>query len=110
MFNPASFSTTRESIVIGNSTHPVQEYVRGLYARPVPNRPDLWYVRTVSDAVTITYRPSDRTLCFYEFGFDVFKEHVKMGTLPYVEVVDVPDYDKHFGNTILAELLDMQPA
>lgn len=98
----------RESIVIGNSTHPVSKLVTSLLARPVPNRPELWYVRTVDDTVTITYRPGDATLCFYPFGFDQFKEHVKLNTLPNLEVVSVPDYDKYFGNTILAELLDRQ--
>ena len=103
-------SVNRASIAIGNSEHPVGKLVTSLLARPVPNRTDLWYVRTVSDKVTITYRPFDQSLCFYPFGFDVFKEHIKMGTLPHAEVVDIPENSKYIGSTILAELRDLLSA
>lgn len=103
-------SVNRTSIAIGNSEHPVGKLVTSLLARPVPNRTDLWYVRTVSDKVTITYRPFDQSLCFYPFGFDVFKEHIKMGTLPHAEAVDIPENSKYIGSTILAELRDLLSA
>lgn len=106
MFNPASFKAHRESIVIGNSEHPVQQYVTGLLARPVPGRDDLWYIRTTTDDVTITYRPRDRSLCFYELSFAEFKAAVVAKTLPNVDVVDLPDTDKYIGNAIFRELND----
>lgn len=42
--------------------------------------------------------------------FDVFKEHIKMGTLPHAEVVDIPENSKYIGSTILAELRDLLSA
>ena len=106
MFNPANFKANRESIVIGNSTHPVVEYVRGLYVYPVPGRTDLWYVRSTADDMVITYRLRDRTLCFYEMSFAEFKQHVEASTLPNVDVVDIPDTEKYIGNAIFRELND----
>ena len=102
IFNAAQFKTaaTRESIVLGNSEHPVADLVVSLMARPVPGRDDLWYIRTKSDSVTVTYRPSDRSLCVYEFGFEAFKQHVKDGTLPNIDVYDVPETDKWVGNAV----------
>ena len=102
IFNPAQFKTaaTRESIVLGNSEHPVADLVVSLMAKPVPSRDDLWYIRTKSDAVTVTYRPSDRSLCVYEFGFAEFKQHVANKTLPNLEVYDVPQTDKYIGNAV----------
>ena len=43
MFDAKQFarSAVRESIAIGNSAHPVAEYVTGMLARPVPGREDL---------------------------------------------------------------------
>lgn len=108
MFNPASFSTARESIVIGNSTHPVQEYVRGLYVYPVPGRVDLWYARSTADDVVVTYRQRDRTLCFYEMSFAEFKQHVEASTLPNVDVVEIPETDKYIGNAIWREFKDRE--
>ena len=108
MFISSVSSVKREAIAIAKSQHPVGKLVTSLLAKPVPNHPELWYVRTMTDTVTITYRPGDQSLCFYPFGFDVFKEHIKLGTLPNLEIVSMPDYDKYIGNTILAGLLDMQ--
>ena len=104
MFNPAAMSTVRESIAIGNSAHPVGELVVSLLAKPVPGLNDLWYIRTKSDTVTITYRPADRSLCFYEFGFAEFRKHVEDKTLPNIEVVDLDPSDKWIGNKINKEL------
>lgn len=104
MFNPAAMTTARESIVIGNNEHPVAKQVVSLLAKPVPGCADLWYVRTKKDTVTITYRPSDSTLCFYEFGFAQFRKHVEEKSLPSVEVVDLDPSDKWIGNKINKEL------
>lgn len=102
MFDPSKFATAsvRESIAIGNSEHPVADLVVSLLARPVPGRDDLWYIRTKSDKCTVTYRPSDRSLCVYEFGFAEFKQHVANKTLPNIDVYDVPETDKWVGNEI----------
>ena len=106
MFDPASFALKvgRESIAIGNSAHPVTEYVTGLLARPVPGREDLWYIRTKDDQTVITYRPSDRTLSFYEMSFADFRKLVESQTLPSIDVLEVPDTDKYIGNVICREL------
>ena len=102
IFNPAQFKTAavRESIAIGNSEHPVGELVVSLLAKPVPSRSDLWYIRTISDKCTVTYRPADKSFCVYEFGFEAFKQHVKAGTLPNIDVYDIGDTDKYIGNEI----------
>lgn len=106
MFNPAAFSAPvrRESIVIGNSEHPVNELVVSLLAKPVPGCDDLWYVRTKKDTVTITYRPADKTMCFYEFGFAEFRKHVENKTLPNLDVIDIDPTSKYLGNEINREL------
>lgn len=98
-------SAHRESIAIGNSDHPVAKLVSSLMARPVPGRKDLWYIRTIKDDVTITYRPSDSSLCFYEFGFSEFKQRVLDNILPNLDVVTVPPTDKWVGNVVVAELV-----
>ena len=102
IFNPAQFKTAavRESIILGNSEHPVGELVVSMLAKPVPGRADLWYIRTISDKCTVTYRPADRSLCVYEFGFAEFRKHVEASTLPNLEVYDVPDTDKYVGNAV----------
>lgn len=106
MFNPAIFASSmrRESIVLGNSDHPVGDLVVGLLAKPVPGCSDLWYVRTKKDTVTITYRPADDSLCFYELSFAEFRKHVEDKTLPSVEVVDNDPTSKNLGTTINREL------
>ena len=106
MFDAKQFarSAVRESIAIGNSAHPVTEYVTGLLARPVPGREDLWYIRTKDDQTVITYRKSDRTLSVYEMSFADFRKRVESQTLPAIEVLEIPDTDKYIGNVIYREL------
>lgn len=106
MFNPAAFVTAhRESFTIGNSEHPVAKHVVSLLAKPVTGRSDLWYIRTKKDTVTITYRPSDSSLCFYEFGFAKFRKHVEEKTLPNIEPINVSKEDKWLGSVIVRELV-----
>ena len=102
MFDAKQFarSAVRESIAIGNSAHPVAEYVTSLLARPVPGREDLWYIRTKDDQTVITYRKSDRTLSFYEMSFADFRRLVESRALPSVDVLDIPETDKYIGNTV----------
>lgn len=107
MFIPSVSSVNRVPIAIGNPDHPVANYVVSMLATPVVNRADLWCIRTVTDMVTITYHPSSRTLRFYELSFDMFKEHVKLGTLASVSIIFVPTTDKHIGNSILRNLIDI---
>ena len=106
MFDAKQFarSAVRESIAIGNSAHPVAEYVTSMLARPVPGRDDLWYIRTKDDQTVITYRKSDRTLSFYEMSFADFRKLVESQTLPSIDVLEVPDTDKYIGNVICREL------
>ena len=103
MFDPAAFKARREPIAIGNSEHPVGQ-VASLVARPVPGRDDLWYIRTHGDREVVTYRPSDHTLCFYNFSFEEFKKRVQEGTLPNLDIIQVPDNEKWIGNTVLMYL------
>lgn len=103
MFDPAAFKTHRESIAIGNSEHPVSA-VASLLARPVPGREDLWYIRTKGDRQTVTFRPADRSLCFYDFSFEEFKKHVSEGTLPNLDIIVVPDTEKWIGNYVVQGL------
>ena len=106
MFDAKQFarSAVRESIAIGNSAHPVAEYVTGMLARPVPGREDLWYIRTKDDQTVITYRKSDRTLSFYEMSFADFRGLVESRALPSVDVLDIPETDKYIGNVIYRTL------
>lgn len=106
MFDAKQFarSAVRESIAIGNSAHPVAEYVTNMLARPVPGREDLWYIRTKDDQTVITYRKSDRTLSFYEMSFADFRSMVESHSLPSVDVLDIPETDKYIGNAIYRAL------
>ena len=106
MFDAKSFArkAVRESVAIGNSEHPVTEYVTSLLARPVPGREDLWYVRTKDDRTVVTYRKSDRTLSFYEMSFADFRSMVESQSLPSVDVLDIPETDKYIGNAIYRAL------
>ena len=106
MLDAKQFARTavRESIAIGNSAHPVAEYVTGMLARPVPGRDDLWYIRTKDDQTVITYRKSDRTLSFYEMSFADFRKQVESHALPSVDVLDIPETDKYIGNVIYRTL------
>ena len=110
MFDPASFARKvgRESITIGNSAHPVTEYVTGLLARPVPGRDDLWYIRTKDDQMVITYRKSDQTLSFYEMSFADFRKRVESQTLPSIDVLDIPETDKYIGNVVYRVLSEQK--
>ena len=99
-------TSARESIVIGNSEHPVAKLVTSLLAKPVPGHSDLWYVRTNKDNIVVTYRPRDKSLAFHEMSYLTFKEHVQANTLPLIDVVDIPDTDKWIGNAIYRELVD----
>lgn len=86
-------SAVRESVTIGESAHPVAEYVTSLLACPVSERESLWYVRTKddptipghedlwhirakADQVIFTYRKSDRTLSCYMMSFADFRSMV----------------------------------
>lgn len=103
MFDASAFKAHRESIAIGNSEHPVGK-LASLLAKPVPGRADLWYIRTKEDRQTVTFRPADRTLCFYDFSFEEFKKRVVEGTLPNLDVMTVPDTEKWIGNCVVQGL------
>lgn len=100
MFDASAFKARREPIAIGNSEHPVAK-LASLLAKPVPGRADLWYIRTKDDRQTVTFRPADRTLCFYDFSFEEFKKRVQAGTLPDLDVFMVPDTEKWIGNYVV---------
>ena len=102
MFDAKQFarSAVRESIAVCNSAHPVAELLTSLLAKPVPGREDLWYIRTKDDQTVVTYRPSDRTLSFYEMSFADFRSMVESHSLPSVDVLDIPETDKYIGNAV----------
>lgn len=54
--------------------------------------------------MTITYRPADETLCFYELSFAEFRKHVEDKTLPNLEPIDNDPTSKNLGTTINREL------
>lgn len=102
MFNPTTFTVANEVPVLGNSEHPVKDYVISLMAKRIPGNKGVFFILT-NDEKVITYRVSDRTLQFLDITFSEFKEIVN-NKLPWPNpdnFVEVLETEKYIGNAVL---------
>lgn len=94
------------TIALGNSGHPVLEYVQGMHFRRVPKgymNEDYFYLFTKCGQYTITYRESDKTLQLWGLTRNQFIKHVNedIELVPTHETVNTDPLNKHIGNDVL---------
>ena len=117
MFDPSKFSAPAPmSPTLGNSEHPIGQYVTSLgmrwfdktYRTAVVGLKDLPPGCHYHDCKAVTYRVADRSIQFHRFTPKELKAQWDAGEKfeVYYEVLDVPDTDKYIGNLILRALVD----
>ena len=111
-FNPADFRVAEvKSIALGNSQHPVMEYIVGDSLKKIPSKElkyqGVFYVALKSDKGVMTYMGgSYPSLQLHKVSFEEFKQLVKANQpLPQsCEVVDCVDTNKYIGNDVMEYL------
>ena len=117
MFDPSKFKApVPMTPTLGNSEHPVGQYVTKLSMRwfdttakvAVVGLKDLPPESHYRDCKSVTYRPDDNTIQFHRLTPAELKALWDAGKnfdSPY-ETLDLPETDKWIGNSILREIVE----